>query len=266
MRLDGETALVPIVGDPIAQVKSPALLSADLQARGLNAIVPPAHVAPEDFGSFIMTMKRTRNVRGLVLTVPHKFAGLAYCDRLSERAAFVNAVNVLRRGTDGAWEGDALDGEGYLAGIARHDGSVTGRSVLLLGAGGAGSAIAFAFLEQGVSRLSIHDADAGRRDALVARLGARFGNRVSIGDTDPTGFEIVANATPMGMKPDDPLPVDVSRLTRGQFVACCITRPEVSPLIAAAREHGCTTMTGLGMFHGVADRMVAFFAEGVPTQ
>lgn len=263
MRLDGETGLIPIVGDPIAQVKSPALLTADLQGRDLNAIVPPAHVAPHDFGDFVGMMKRTQNVRGLVLTVPHKFAGIAYCDRLSERAAFVKAVNVLRRADDGLWEGDALDGEGYLAGIRKHGGAVEGRSVLLAGAGGAGSAIAFAFLDQGAARLAIHDADISRRDALVARLVTRFGDRAAVGDSDPSGFDIVANATPMGMRPDDPFPADVTRLEERQFVACCITRPEVSPLIAAARERGCATMTGLGMFHGVADRMVDFFlADG----
>lgn len=260
MQLDGETRLIPIVGDPIAQVKSPALLTEQLAGRGLNAIVPPAHVAPADFDGFVATMKRTQNVDGLVLTVPHKFAGVAHCDRLTPRAAFVGAVNVLRRAADGAWEGDALDGEGYLAGIAGLGLDVSGRSVLLVGAGGAGSAIAFAFLDKGAARLAIHDADTARRDALVARLAERFGPRVAAGDADPTGFEVVANATPMGMKPGDPYPADVTKLGARPFVACCITRPDPSPLVAAAREAGCATMTGLGMFHGVADRMVAFFA------
>jgi shikimate dehydrogenase len=264
MRLDGETRVILIAGDPIGQVKSPALLSARLAERGANALVIPAHVRAADFPVFAREVKRMRNLDGLILTIPHKFAALEQCDRLSERARFVGSANVIRRAADGAWEGDNCDGEGYLAGVKRAGFEVRGKAVLVVGAGGAGSAIAYAFLEHGAARVAVHDADGGRRDALIGRLTAKFGDRAEKGSADPRGFGIVANATPMGMAPGDPYPVEIGHLNGGQFVACVITRPEVSPLVAHARSIGCGTMTGLGMFEGVADRMVEFYCPGVP--
>lgn len=261
MNLDGETRLLPILGDPIGQVKSPALLTERLAQLGMNVIVPPVHVPAASFGAVCAGLKAIANVDGLVITVPHKFAATEVCDLLSDRAAFIGSANVIRRRDSGEWFGDNCDGQGYLAGIRDLGGAVEGRTVLLVGAGGAGSAIAYEFLAQGCARLAVHDADARRRDALIARLDARFPGRALIGSSDPSGFDIIANATPMGMQVDDPLPVDVDLLRPDQFVADCVTRPAITPMIAAARKRGCPTMTGLGMFNGVADRMVAFFAN-----
>lgn len=265
MRLDGETRLIPILGDPIAQVKSPALLGQRLAEAGLNAIVPPAHVRPGDFAAVVDGLKRIGNLDGFVVTIPHKFAAADICDRLTDRADFLGAANVVRRQADGAWLGDHCDGQGYVAGIRAEGGRIEGRSVLLVGAGGAGSAIAYEFLDQGAGSVAIHDADAARRDDLVARLTARFPGRAQAGGPDPASHDIIANATPLGMGPADPFPVDPKALHPGQFVADCVTRPEVTPLIARARAAGCTTMTGLGMFEGVAARMVAFFTRQAGT-
>ncbi|MDO5621624.1 MAG: shikimate dehydrogenase [Paracoccus sp. (in: a-proteobacteria)] len=259
MQLDGETRLIPILGDPIGQVKSPALLTAALAQQGLNAIVPPLHAPAADFAAIVAGLKLVGNVDGLVITVPHKFSAASVCDRLSDQARFLGGANVIRREADGAWFGDHCDGQGYVAGIRAQGGEVQGRSVLLIGAGGAGSAIAYEFLRQGASELAIHDADTVRRDSLIARLNGEFSGCARAGSMDPGGFDIIANATPMGMQPDDPLPVQTDRLNAAQFVADCVTRPEITPMIAAARAIGCNTMTGLGMFNGVAERMVAFY-------
>lgn len=261
MRLDGETRLIPVLGDPIAQVKSPALLTESLAARGLNAIVPPVHVRQADFAAVVAALKRIGNLDGLVITVPHKFAAREVCDRLSEQARFIGSVNVIRREADGAWHGGHCDGQGYIAGIRARGGQVEGRAVLLVGAGGAGSAIAYEFLREGAARIAVHDADPARRDNLVARLKGGFPGHASTGSDDPRGFDIVANATPMGMRPGDPLPVRAELLVSGQFVADCVTRPEITPMLERARQTGCPTMTGLDMFHGVAERMSAFFAQ-----
>lgn len=161
MRLDGETRLIPILGDPIAQVKSPTQLTESLAERGLNAIVPPVHARPDDFAAVVAGLKRIGNVDGLVITVPHKFAARDVCDSLSEQARFIGSVNVIRREADGSWFGDNCDGQGYMAGIRAAGGNVAGRSVLLAGAGGAGSAIAYEFLREGAERIAIHDAESG---------------------------------------------------------------------------------------------------------
>ncbi len=263
MHLDGETRLIPILGDPIAQVKSPALLSEGLAARGLNAIVPPVHARPADFAAVVTGLKRVGNVDGLVITVPHKFTASEVCDRLSDAARFIGSVNVIRREADGTWFGDNCDGQGYVAGILERGGVVKGASVLLVGAGGAGSAIAYQFLREGAARIAIHDADIARRDGLIAKLNKGFAGRAGHGGDDPRGYDIIANATPMGMREGDPLPVRADALEPEQFVADCVTLPEITPLQDRARSLGCKTMTGIGMFDGVAERMVQFFADPV---
>lgn len=261
MQLDGETRLIPILGDPIAQVKSPALLTESFAARGLNAIVPPVHVRSADFAGVVAGLKKIGNVDGLVITVPHKFAASDICDRLSEQARFISSVNVVRRDADGTWFGDNCDGQGYLAGIRAEGGQVAGKTVLLVGAGGAGSAIAYEFLREGAARIAIHDVDPARRDDLVVRLNGGFPGQASAGGNNPEGFDIVANATPLGMRNGDPLPVQADRLVASQFVADCVTRPDITPMLKEARSLGCATMTGIGMFNGVADRMTAFYAD-----
>ena len=254
--LTGETRLYYIVGDPVAQVKSPPALTAILVARGANALVVPAHVTPEDLDLFMKAARATQNVDGIVVTVPHKLAALAHCDEATERARFAGSANVLRRGGDGRWRGDNTDGRGYLDGIAACGFAVAGKTALLVGAGGAGAAIAYEILARGAAHLKIHDIDAARRDRIVARLAERFPGRVAIGSPDPTGVDLVANATPLGMRAGDPLPVDASRLDGAQFVADVITKPEISPLLVAARALGCATMPGAGLFDAQAQLLV----------
>jgi len=245
--LNGETQVVFIIGDPIAQVKSPALLSARFAAQGENVIVVPGHVTAKTLPTFMAGLDTLQNSHGLVITVPHKQAMLEYCDRITDRARYAGSVNVMRR-TEAGWIGDNTDGMGYVNGILASGGVIAGKRVLLVGAGGAGCAIGYEFLVQEAAQLAVHDVDATRRDGFIARLSEAFPGQVSVGSSDPSAFDIIANATPLGMKVDDPMPVDVEKLNSDQFVACPITKPEVSPFIVAAREKGCATMPGIDMF------------------
>ncbi|WP_151719513.1 shikimate dehydrogenase family protein [Gemmobacter serpentinus] len=251
LRIDGETRLFPIVGHPIGQVKSPTSLSQIMADRGFNGMVVPAHILPEDLNAWLEQATSLRNCDGIVVTVPHKVPCLAFCTRVTARAQASGAVNIMIREGD-SWIGDATDGHGYLDGIAAEGFDVAGKPALLIGTGGAGSAIAYEILARGASELALHDIDTPRRDALLARLDAAFPGRVRVGSTDPRGFALVANATPLGMREGDPLPVQADLLTADQFVADVVTRPAVPPLIAAARAKGCATMPGSGMFNAQA--------------
>ncbi|MEO8752185.1 MAG: shikimate dehydrogenase [Casimicrobiaceae bacterium] len=262
--LNGETRVIAIVGDPIAQVKSPAGVTAALQAQGRNCIVVPIHVTVADLDEFIRGASRARNFDGIIVTVPHKFAAYGHCATATERAHFLGAVNTLRRNADGGWHGDQVDGEGFVAGIRTASCRPEGQRALVAGAGGAGSAIALALLDAGVEHLAIHDGDAGRRDALLGRLAARYGAKVSAGSADPAGYTLLVNATPAGMRAGDPLPLQAERLTREMFVGDVITAPAVTPLLEAARQIGCATQTGGGMFAAVSALMVCFLLEAGP--
>lgn len=256
--LSGATRVTFIVGDPIAQVKSPAGVTEALQNLGHNAVVLPAHVAPADLAAWAAGVSLAKNVDGIIVTVPHKFASFDLCATTSERAAFLRNVNMLRRNADGSWHGDMCDGLGFVAAMRQQGCDPQGKTCLLVGAGGAGSAIAHALVMAGAQRLAVHDEDPARRGALLTRLQQLERGAVEAGTADPTGFDVVINATPVGMKAGDPLPIDADRLQARSFVGCVITAPAVTPLIAAARARGCTTVTGGDMFARVRDLMVEF--------
>ena len=259
--LDGTTAVVPILGDPIAQVKSPDGVTRLLTARGANAVVVPMQVAAADFDRLVGALALTSSVRGLIVTVPHKFAAYRHCATATARAHLLGSVNVLRRTADGRWHGDQLDGLALVRAATDAGCELAGASVLQVGGGGAGSAIALALLEAGVVELALHDTDRGRRDALVRTLGERFPGRVVAGPPDPAGRDVVVNATPMGMRPEDPLPVLVDRLSPATFVGDVVTVPAVTPLIEYARRVGCRTGTGLDMFAAVGGLIAGFLAD-----
>lgn len=262
--LSGETLVVPIVGDPVAQVKSPDGITRLFAGRDRNAVVVPLQAAAGDLDVLVDGLRRSTSVAGVIATVPHKFGLAAECTTRTDRAEFLGSVNVARRNPDGSWHGDQVDGQAFVAACRERGAMPTGARVLLVGAGGAGSAIALALLEAGVAELALHDGDPARRDALVDRLRERFGDRVGPGSPDPTGFDLVANATPMGMRPDDPYPVDVTRLEPDTFVGDVVTRPAVPPLIERARQIGCATSTGSDMFAAVSVLIVEFLLADGP--
>ncbi|WLS03392.1 shikimate dehydrogenase family protein [Shinella oryzae] len=259
LELDGASRLHFVIGDPIAQVKSPVGVSEMLQARGHNALCIPGHVVPQDLDVFWAGLKTLKNLDGVIVTVPHKISAVHMVDRLSERAAFLGAVNTLRR-TQTGWEGDMFDGIGHVSALQKAGCVLEGKRAILAGAGGAGSAIGHALVLAGVAELAIHEMDDIRRTALIARLSSLGMAKVFAGSADPTGFDVVVNATPSGMKDGDPLPFDGDKLTPDMFIGEVITKPAVSPLVARARSIGCRAITGVDMFVEVRDLMVDYLS------
>ncbi len=257
-RLSGATRIHLIVGDPIDQAKSPAGLTRVFAERGADAVCIPMQVPAPDFDAFLAAAKRVQNIDGIVITVPHKFSATRHCETLSARAHKLAAVNVMRRETDGRWSGDMTDGIALVAALRARGFEPKGRRALVVGAGGAGSAVALALAEAGAS-LAISEVDPARRDGLRQRLAG-----VAVGSGDPRGFDLVVNASPMGMAPGDPLPVDAARLDAGAFVADLVTKPAVTPLLEAARRRGSPTLTGEGMFEPQAGILADFllFSSG----
>jgi shikimate dehydrogenase len=243
-RLSGETRIHLIVGDPIGQTKSPAGLTRVFAERGVDAVCIPMQVAAADLDAFMTIVKRVQNIDGIVVTVPHKLAALRHCDAVSGRAQALAAVNAMRREPDGRWSGDMTDGIALVAALRATGCDPKGRRALVVGAGGAGSAVVLALAEAG-ARVAVHDIDAARRDDLRRRLAAWD---VTAGGADPTGCDLVVNATPLGMRPGDPLPINIGRLELGALVADLVTRPAVTPLLDAARRRGSSILTGEEMF------------------
>jgi shikimate dehydrogenase len=198
------------------------------------------------------------NVDGLLVTMPHKFAAFAHCATSSERARMLGVVSVLRRNPDRTWHGDMLDGLAFVKAQQDRGAHPEGSRVLLVGAGGAGSAIAIALLEAGVAELVVHDVDEARVTTLLELLQDVGHGRVIAGSPDPTGCDLVCNASPLGMADGDPLPVDPALLTSSMFVGDVIAGHGVTPFLAAAQATGCRTASGGNMVEAAQEIMADF--------
>lgn len=255
----GATRIYPIIGDPIAQVKSPISMTNGFRSRGRDFLVVPIHVMPADADRAIEAFALMRNIDGFLATVPHKFLAYRHCKTSTPRAKVLEAANIVRRNTDGSWHGDMVDGLSFVHAAQAKGCNFNGRRVLLTGAGGAGSALGLEMLNAGAAELAVHDTDQGRRDALIAKLNGVHAGKARAGSADPAGFDIVANATPMGMQPGDPPPLQLEKLRPSQFIGDVITAPEMTPLLVAAQHRGAHVSTGLDMIKASVEIQVNFF-------
>jgi shikimate dehydrogenase len=262
IRLNGDTRLFPIVGDPITYVESPWRLTSTLEQRGHNGLCFPLQVPQGYLDVVMVALTAAPNVDGVLVTMPHKPAAFGHCATSSERAQLLGVVSVLRRNGDGTWHGDMLDGLAFVKAQRNQGAQLEGSRALLVGAGGAGSAIALALLEAGVGELIVHDADESRVAALVSLLTNENRERVRSGTADPAGCDLVFNATPMGMEAADPLPIDIRSLTSTMFVGDVIAGHLSTSLIEAARAAGCATADGGHMVEAVQDLMADFLLDG----
>lgn len=258
----GETRLFPIVGSPIKYVRSPERLTRGFLARGHNAVCLPMEVDDAAFPAAMAGFAVTSNIDGLLITMPHKFAAFRYCSTRSTRAEVFGAVSVMRRNADGSWHGDMLDGLAFVKAQKDHGARLDGAKALLLGAGGAGSAIAMALLEAGVRELIVHDIERLRADRLADLIGVRFGDRIRVGPADPNGCDVVCNATPLGMAVGDPLPLDPRLLRGSMFVGDVIAGHGTTPFLSAAAMAGCKTANGDQMVEAVQEAMLDFMLTG----
>jgi shikimate dehydrogenase len=257
-QFSGKTRLFPIIGEPIQYAQSPVSLTRTLTERGHNAICVPMQVPAGALDVVMAGMNAVPNIDGILVTMPHKHAAFAHCATISERAERLGVVSVMRRNTDGTWHGDMLDGLAFVKAQKDHGAQIEGTRALLLGAGGAGSAIAMALLEAGVRELVIHDLDEARVTSLIDLLDDHGEGRATPGPADPTDCNVVFNATPIGMKQEDPLPIDVALFTTSMFVGDVIAGHGVTRFIAAAQAAGCKTASGGHMVEAVQELMADF--------
>lgn len=246
--ISGHTRLVVILAHPVGHVRTPAAMNAHFAAIARDAVLVPMQVRPEDLAEVVAALRRVENLGGIVVTIPHKETIAALCDDLTEAARIVGAVNVIRREPDGRLTGGQFDGEGFCAGLRAAGHELRGRRVWMAGAGGAAAGIGYALLRHGVAALSIHNRTPPRAEALAARLAAALpGAPVARGGPDPAGHDIVVNATSLGLKPTDALPVEPRLLQPGMLVAEVVMQPDVTALLEAAAARGCRTHKGLPM-------------------
>jgi shikimate dehydrogenase len=262
LNITGKTKIFYMIAHPIDHVRSPEVFNPWFQENNVDAVMIPVHYRPDDFAAVWDSLRRTANLGGFMISVPHKELAYDLCDAREETAELVTAVNAVRRDATGRLTGANFDGPGFMAGVMRGDAEVAGKSVLLLGAGGAGASIGFSMARAGARSITITDIDAARASDLAARIAKRFdGVGVRAGGNDPRGFDIVVNATPCGLHPEtDPIPVDTTALSPAMIVADIVMKPRITPLLAAAGAIGCDIRYGGGMLDMQRDLTLDFFS------
>ena len=264
MRIDGHTELIAHIGYPTHAFKAPLIYNPWFAQAGVNALVVPMGCRAPDFPGFLRAVFTLSNIRGALITMPHKVTTVGLLDEVRPAALIAGACNAVRREPDGRLVGDLFDGEGFVRGVRRKGMDPQGANVLIVGAGGVGSAIAASFAAAGVAGLSLHDLRPEAAEALAQRLRLHHPRLVvRTGSNDPAGHDIVVNATPLGMEPGDPLPLDVQRIPVNAFVGEVVMRDTMTAFLKAAQQRGCRFQVGSDMLYEQIPAYLEFF--GLPT-
>lgn len=259
-RIDGHTELIVHLGYPTHSFKAPLIYNPYFAAARINAVVVPLACRAPELPALLPALFGADNVRGALITMPLKVGTMALLDAVSPTARVAGACNAVRREPDGRLVGEMFDGEGFVRGLRRKGLVLAGASALVVGSGGVGSAIAASLAAAGVARLALFDLQAPVADSLATRLRAEYpALRVATGERDPAGFDLVVNATPLGMAPGDPLPVDVERLRPETFVGEVVMRERLTAFLAAAQARGCRVQVGTDMLFEQIPAYLEFF-------
>jgi shikimate dehydrogenase len=258
--ISGTTRLIAHLGYPTETFKAPLIYNPYFEKHGIDAVVVPMGCKAEDYQAFLKLVFRLSNIHGALVTMPHKITTMGLLDEISTNAKVAGSCNAVKLGANGRLIGDMFDGEGFVRGLLRKGQTVSGADVLIIGAGGVGSAIAASLAAAGVRRIALHDANETVLNGLRSRLNTHYPQTVvTSGSADPNGFDIVVNATPLGMRKGDPLPVDISRLSTKTFVGEVVMKTEITPFLAAARDRGCAFQVGTDMLFEQIPAYLEFF-------
>ena len=263
-QIDGQTELIAHLGYPTHSFKAPMIYNPYFAAVGVNAVVVPMGCKPESFAQVMRGLFALENMRGALITMPHKVSVVEMLDEASPAVKVAGACNAVRRLPDGRLAGEQFDGEGFVRGLKRKGFEPAGARALVVGSGGVGCAIAASLAGASVAEIALYDVNPGAAEGLAARLATHYpAVAVRCGDNDPAGFDLVVNATPLGMNPGDPLPVDVSRLDSRTWVGEVVMKTEATAFLQAAKAHGCPVQVGTDMLFEMIPPYLEFF--GFPT-
>jgi shikimate dehydrogenase len=259
--INGHTELIAHIGFPTHSFKAPMIYNPWFDKAGINARVMPMGCQPEHFAALLKSLFKLTNMRGALITMPHKVATLALLDAISPAAAIAGACNAVRLSQDGKLQGDMFDGEGFVRGVLRKGVLLKAASALVVGCGGVGSAIAASFAAAGVARMALVDVHGASAQGLGERLKKHYPHlQVQTGCNDPAGFDVVVNATPLGMNDGDPLPMDMSRVHPNTFVGEVVMKTEMTAFLKAAQTRGCRFQVGTDMLFEQIPAYLEFFS------
>jgi len=262
--ISGTTKIIVHLGVPTESFRAPMIYNPYFEDRGIDAVVVPMGCEAEDYPAFLRLVFRLRNIAGALITMPHKVTTVGLLDEASTTVEVCGACNAVRRDDEGRLIGDMFDGEGFVRGVLRKGRDIEGASAIIVGSGGVGSAIAASLAKAGAKRLTLFDTRADAAERLAGSLTRHYPQiAISTGSHDPAGFDIVVNATPIGMNADDPLPMDVDRIDPSALVGEVVMKREETAFLAAARARGCAIQVGTDMLFEQIPAYLEFF--GLPS-
>ncbi len=264
--ISGKTILIAHLGYPTESFKAPMIYNPWFDQQGIDAVVVPMGVKPADYAATLKQLFRLTNIRGALVTMPHKVTTMGLMDEVTPTGKVAGACNAILLRADGTLLGDQFDGAGFVRGVQRKGVKLGGARVLVSGNGGVGCAIAASLAAAGVAEMSLFDNLAASSEALAARLREHYPKLVvKTGSNDPAGHDLIVNATPLGMKDGDPLPFDVSRISPTTFVGEVVMKQTITPLLAAAQARGCPIQVGTDMLFEMIPAYLEFFGLGTAT-
>ena len=264
--ISGRTTLIAHIGYPTEAFKAPMIYNPWFESKGIDAVVVPIGVKPEDYPASLKAIFKFTNIRGALVTMPHKVTTVGLVDEVTPTGRIAGACNAILLRPDGSLLGDQFDGAGFVRGVQRKGLKLAGARTLVSGNGGVGCAIAASLAAAGVAHMALYDSHDASSQALAGRLREHYPKLiVDTGSNDPAGFDLVVNATPLGMKDDDPLPFDVSRIAPTTFVGEVVMKQTITPLLAAAQAKGCRVQIGTDMLYEMIPAYLEFFGFGAAT-
>jgi shikimate dehydrogenase len=264
--ISGKTTLIAHIGYPTEAFKAPHIYNPWFDKAGIDAAVVPMGVKADDYPGVLKSLFKLTNIRGALVTMPHKVTTVGLVDECTTTVKIAGSCNAILKRRDGTLLGDMFDGTGFTRGLRRKAFVFSGAKCLVVGAGGVGSAIAASLAAEGVASISLFDTDTESAKGLAGRLRKHYPRLdVHVRSNDPAGYALVVNATPLGMKPADPLPFDVTRLVPETFVGEVVMKQEITPLLRAAQENGCRFVVGTDMLFEMIPAYLEFFGFGTTT-
>ena len=248
MNISGRTRLIPMIGHRVAHVHTPSVINRVFAARGLDIVMVPFDVALVDtfeITDFLRQLSSWENLIGCTVTHPYKQLAYDAVDEATPRSDRLRAVNTIRRDASGRLVGEMTDGGAMIEAILAKSLGVAGKSALVVGAGGgAGLAIIDALHDAGATRIGIMETNTKRRTNAIALINKLSAELIEAQDHV---FDIVINSTPLGIDPNDPLPISDHHF-RAETVYCdAVASKDPTPFIKQAAEAGAITVTGADM-------------------
>ena len=258
--VNGKTRVYGIVGDPIEQVRSPEMVTWEMQKRDHNAVLIPMHIARDEFDSVMPHVMRMRNLDGLIFTIPFKAQAIALAKTLGPQASQIGAINALKKHSNGAWSGEIFDGIGCVEAFKQRGITLQDKRLQLIGLGGAGSAICVALAYEKPKLLRLFDINAQTTERMAKMVNTISPQTVvEVGLPLAEGIDILLNASPVGMLNDARLPLAVQQFKKELIVFDAIVMPENTPLLSLAQDCGCQVVRGREMMLGQISKIVDYF-------